>query len=179
MTTKIQIFENIVRKTSKFTDARIIPASNLHPFDERNIHAKLPQIVMDLFDNGHYSQATFEAYKFIDNEIQRHSGLSESGFKLMMQVFTAEAPKIQLTPVHTISEMDEQKGFQFIFAGAVLAIRNPRGHKFGVIDTPDKCLDHLGLASLLLRNLKRQDTNKIQNMQICIFYFLVSINLIY
>lgn len=119
MVDTFSLFEMVARKAGKFSDARIKPSGGLHPFDERNIHPKFPQIIKDLFDNGHYSQATFEAYKFLDNEIQRHSGSSESGVKLMMQVFASEAPIIQLTPIQSISEKDEQKGYQFIFAGAV------------------------------------------------------------
>jgi uncharacterized protein (TIGR02391 family) len=147
------LFEKIIRKAKYYTSAVSTPSGGLHPFDERNIHPRIPQLVRDLFDNGHNAQATFEAYKFVDNEIQRFSSSSESGFKLMMQVFTPESALIQLTPLSTITERDEQKGFQFIFAGSVLAIRNPRGHKFGIIDSPDKCLDHLCLASMLLRRL--------------------------
>jgi uncharacterized protein (TIGR02391 family) len=153
MVERLPVFERIVRRARQFSDARERPIGGLHPFDERNIHSKIPQLVRDLFDDGHYAQATFEAYKFIDNEIQRHSVSKESGFKLMMQVFAFEAPTIKLNPLHTVTETDEQKGFQFIFAGSVLAIRNPRGHKFGIIDSPDKCLDHLSLASMLLRRL--------------------------
>ena len=153
MVERFPAFEKVVRRARQFSEARVKPVGGLHPFDERNIHPKMPLLVRNLFDNGHYAQATFEAYKFIDNEIQRHSASVETGFKLMMQVFALEAPLIQLTPLHTTSEKDEQKGFQFIFAGSVLAIRNPRGHKFGIIDSPDKCLDHLSLASMLLRRL--------------------------
>lgn len=147
-------FERVARRASQHTAARSEPAGGLHPFDERNIHPRLPQIARDLFDNGHYAQATFEAYKFLDKEIQRHSGATENGFKLMMQAFAVEAPLIKITPLLTVSEKDEQKGFQFIFAGSILAIRNPRGHEFGIVDSPDKCLDHLSLASLLLRRLE-------------------------
>lgn len=147
-------FEVIVRKVNQFTGARSVPTGGFHPFDERNIHPKLPQVVRDLFDNGHYAQATFEAFKFLDKEVQHHSGLTESGFKLMMQVFGSDSPAIQLTPLSTTSELDEQKGYQFTFAGSVLAIRNPRGHEFSVMDSPDKCLDHLSLVSLLLRRLE-------------------------
>jgi len=38
-------------------------------------------------------------------------------------------------------------------AGAMLGIRNPRGHKTGMVDDPDVCLDHLSLASMLVRRL--------------------------
>jgi uncharacterized protein (TIGR02391 family) len=147
-------FEHIVREANLYTAARSGPTGGLHPFDERNIHSSLAHIVRDLFDNGHYAQCTFEAYKFLDKEVQRLSGATETGYKLMMQVFAVEAPQIKLTTLSTTSEKDEQKGFQFIFAGSSLAIRNPRGHEYSVIDTPDKCLDHLSLASLLLRRLE-------------------------
>ena len=46
------------------------------------------------------------------------------------------------------------RAVQFLFSGSILAIRNPGGHEFGVRDSPDQCLDHLGLASLLLRRLE-------------------------
>jgi uncharacterized protein (TIGR02391 family) len=147
-------FEQIVRRAGQFTEARSKPSGGLHPFDERNIHLKIQQIVCSLFDNGHYAQATFEAYKFIDKEVQRQSSLTESGFALMMKAFAAESPLVQLTPLSTTSQKDEQKGYQFLFAGSVLAIRNPRGHEYGVVDSIDECLDHLNLASMLLRRLE-------------------------
>jgi uncharacterized protein (TIGR02391 family) len=148
-------FENIVRRAYQFTDTEAENLQAQHPFDERNIHQALPDIVKQLFDDGHYSQATFEAFKFVDKEIQRLSAASESGFKLMMQVFAESSPTIQLTSnLTTSSEKDEQKGYQFLFAGSILAIRNPRGHEYSIKDSPDLCLDHLALASMLLRRLE-------------------------
>jgi uncharacterized protein (TIGR02391 family) len=72
----------------------------------------------------------------------------------MMQVFAESSPAIKLTPNSTTSEKDEQKGYQFLFAGSILVIRNPRGHEYSLKDSPDLCLDHLALASLLLRRLE-------------------------
>jgi uncharacterized protein (TIGR02391 family) len=139
----------------RFSEGRPERTEDVHPFDSRDIHPKLPQVVRDLFDDGHYAQATFEAFKYIDKEIQRLSGDSESGFKLMMKVLPENTPLIQLTPCMTSSEKDEQKGYQFLFAGSILAIRNPRGHEHSVKDDPDTCMDHLSLASLLLRRLEK------------------------
>ena len=48
-----------------------------------------------------------------------------------------------------------RKVFQFLFAGSILAIRNPRGHEYDIEDSPDVCLDHLSLASVLLRRLQQ------------------------
>jgi len=147
------LFERVVRMAHKFTEARSVPSGGLHPFDQRDIHPKLPAVVKQLFDDSHFPQATFEAYKFVDKEVQRFSRSTESGFKVMMLAFAAESPLIRLTPLATQSDKDEQKRFQFLFAGSVLAIRNPRGHEHSLLDSPDQCLDHLSLASLLLRRL--------------------------
>ncbi|MBI5352675.1 MAG: TIGR02391 family protein [Chloroflexi bacterium] len=159
MPIKLEQFEKIVRRSVVIREKKEeeIPEQHLHPFDIRNIHPKLPEDVKKLFDNGHFAQATFEAFKFIDKEIQRHSGIRETGYKLMMQAFAEKSPAIKLTKMANESEIDEQKGFQFLFAGSVLAIRNPRGHEYGVKDDVDSCLDHLSLASILMRKLEQEN----------------------
>ena len=157
MLSKLNQFEIIVRQSHIVRDQKEqeFPEQPLHPFDIRNIHPKLPEDVRKLFDDGHFAQATFEAFKFIDKEIQRHSKIKETGYKLMMQAFADKSPAIQLTKMSNDSEIDEQKGFQFLFAGSVLAIRNPRGHEYGIKDDVDSCLDHLSLASILIRRLEQ------------------------
>jgi uncharacterized protein (TIGR02391 family) len=148
-------FQKITRKAHKFIEPvpRAEDSGRLHPFEERNVHPEIDNITRKLFDDGHYSQATFEAFKFLDKEVQKISRLSASGWKLMMAAFNEDAPKIKLTKLSNTSEKDEQEGYKFIFSGAVRAIRNPRGHEFGIHETPDQCLDHVSLASLLLRRL--------------------------
>src|SRR4030067_2943236 len=155
----LQLFESIARKADQFTEIDYRDLLVQHPFEKRNIHQELPSVICDLFDNGHYSQATFEAFKYLDKLVQRLASSTESGFKCMMQVFSEASPLIKLTPNRCTSEQDEQKGYQFLFAGSMLAIRNPRGHEFSVKDSPDNCLDHLALASLLLRRLEQAGYN--------------------
>lgn len=155
MDDRLAQFNAIVRRANQFTEARSEPMGGGHPFDTRNIHSRLPKTVRDLFDNGHYAQATFEAFKFIDKEVQRLASSGDSGFKLMMNAFNDTTPPIKLTPMVSVSEKDEQKGYQFLFAGSILAIRNPRGHEYAIVDSPDTCLDHLGFASQLLRRLEK------------------------
>jgi uncharacterized protein (TIGR02391 family) len=150
----LSLFESIVRRAASVTEARSEPLGGLHPFDERNIHPRIEKVSKKLFDDGHYSQATFEAYKLIDREVQRLSKLSESGVKLMMRAFNEQSPLIPLTTLSNTSEKDEQEGYKFIFSGSIMAIRNPRGHEFGLSESPTQCLDHLSLASLLLRRLE-------------------------
>lgn len=154
MASLLDVFERIARKAHNYTEAAARPASSVHPFDERNIHPDLPAEVRLLFDDGHYSQASFEAMKFLDEEVQRISGDSDYGRSLMMRVFGGSPPPLRLNPGMTTSEQNEQEGYKFIFAGAMQGIRNPRGHNTGVSDDTDTCLDHLSLCSMLLRKLE-------------------------
>ncbi|WP_281400905.1 TIGR02391 family protein [Rhizobium soli] len=70
-----------------------------------------------------------------------------------MNAFGEKNTNIKLTEMLTQSELDEQSGYKFIFAGSMSAIRNPRGHEI-IHDTIDQCLDHLSMASTLLRRLQ-------------------------
>ncbi len=154
MSKDIRWFEGIVRRSPCDNKVLSINGENLHPFDERNIHRDIVLVSQKLFDDGHYSQATFEAFKLLEKKVQSASGLTESGFKLMMAAFRESAPIIKLNSLQTTSETDEQMGFRFMFAGASSAIRNPRGHDVNLPDTIDLCLDHLSVASVLLRRLE-------------------------
>ena len=101
------------------------------------------------------SQATLEAFKHLDIQVKKLSGINDSGFKLMMAAFAEAAPKIKLTGLITSSDIDEQMGFKFVFAGVMSAIRSPRGHDI-ISDPIDRCLDHLSVASVLLRRIEER-----------------------
>jgi uncharacterized protein (TIGR02391 family) len=153
MADKFDRFEAITRASHPIGEVSDIVETTLHPFDQRNIYPEFPKKVKKLFDDGHYAEATFEAFKYLDKTVQKHAGLHESGFKLMMAAFDKNKPLLKLTPLSTTSEIDEQEGFRFVFAGAILGIRNPRGHEYSVADDPDLCLDHLAFVSMLMRRL--------------------------
>ena len=146
-------FENLVRRSGEFSDEAIVKLDEIHPFQMRSIHQKLPLKVRRLFDDGHYAEATFEAFKFLDRKVALLAGINESGQKLMMAAF-ADNGGIKLNALSNDSERDEQSGFRFMFAGAMSAVRNPRGHEFDMADPSETCLDHLSLASLLIRKLE-------------------------
>ena len=147
----IDRFERIARRSPPPTTASV--DGQIHPFDERNIHPEISKVALKLFNDGHYSQATFEEFKFVDKKVSYISGVKESGYKLMMSAFNESSPKISLTDSATTSDADEQLGYKFIFAGAMSAIRNPRGHEI-LADPIDVCLDHLSVASVLYRRLE-------------------------
>ena len=91
MSEVLRAFERIVRNVARLTDApRLVEAE--HPFEVRNIHSALPAEVRRLFDNTHYTQATFEAFKFVDNEVKRHAGIDKTGKALMMEALREASP---------------------------------------------------------------------------------------
>lgn len=152
-------FENAVRNSPASTlsnpESEFTPAILLHQFDLRNVHPGFPPKVRNLFDDGHCAEATFAAFKYVDKVVQKHSGKKESGQKLMLAVFSKDSPVLKLNSLSNQSEEDEQEGYRFMFAGAVMGIRNPGGHEIELSDDPDVCLDHLAFASLLIRRLER------------------------
>lgn len=155
MSEALTLFERIARAAKNVGQPSVAESRGVHPFDERNIHPEIAGVSLKLFDNGHYSQATFEAFKYLDVQVKELSGINDSGYKLMMAAFAEAAPKIKLTDLVTSSDIDEQIGFKFIFAGVMSAIRNPRGHDI-TSDPIDRCLDHLSVASVLLRRMEER-----------------------
>jgi uncharacterized protein (TIGR02391 family) len=160
MPSSLQTFEAIARALARLPQREpatqpAVETATLHPFDVRNIHPDLPRKVKKLFDDGHYAEATYHAFKHLDKKINKLTGIAKSGFQLMMDAFGGAAPKVQLTALKSISEKDEQAGYQFIFAGGMQGIRNPRGHEDTVVDSIDTCLDHLSFVSMLLRRLEQ------------------------
>lgn len=151
-------FERFVRQVHAVERPKVAveEARPTHPFDERNIHPNIAKVSQKLFDNGHYAQATFEAFKYVDKTVSDISGIKDNGYSLKMAAFSDSTPRIKLTNLSSTSEVDEQKGFRFMFAGSISAIRNPRGHEVSLPDPIDLCLDHLSVASVLLRRLENR-----------------------
>lgn len=152
MAAMLSHFEALVRKVAVVSPSTQ-DSNGVHPFEQRNVYHRLPRKVRTLFDDGHYAESTFAAFKFLDKRVQKLSRVSESGFKLMMAAFDPKNPLLRLSSLSSTSELDEQSGFRFMFAGSFQGIRNPRGHEHAIVDDPDICLDHLSLISLLLRRL--------------------------
>ena len=123
-------------------------------FDALHFHESIVESSRSLYASRHYAQAIFEAYKRIEIEVRRVSGLSDkSGKDRMAQAFGGQKPKIRLNPMDTWTDRNEQEGFKFIFMGIVLGIRNPKAHDPIEQNDPYKTLEYLGLASLLLKRI--------------------------
>lgn len=159
MATALDLFEQIVRRCPARESAEeAAPTFNgnpVHPFELRNVHTRFPVKVRKLFDDGHGAEATFHAFKYVEKVVQKQACSTQIGEKLMMAAFNEAGPAVKLNALSNPSETDEQRGYRFIFSGAIVAIRNPGGHEITLSDDPDVCLDHLAFASLLLRRLER------------------------
>lgn len=154
MVEQLEFARRLVINLSKNPNVNVISDEiTSHPFDERNIHPEIRKVSLELFDDGHFSQATFEACKYLDKRVRKESGVSQIGEKLMMAAFNPDNPQILLSALANDSDKDIQRGYRFLFSGSVSAIRNPRGHEVNLPDSIDKCLDHLSFVSMLLRKL--------------------------
>jgi uncharacterized protein (TIGR02391 family) len=128
------------------------PATAPRRVDIAGMHPTISAAAGALFADQHYSRAVFAAFQAVEHRIQQDAGLEESGVKLMMQTFGAN-PKIDVARHAGRNAADEREGFRFLFAGAMQAIRNPRGHGVDLPDTAEEALEYLALASLFMRRL--------------------------
>src|SRR5262245_48956704 len=104
MSDDLRRFEKIVRGAKNIGLPAAIESRGVHPFDERNIHSEIALVSLKLFDDGHYAQATFEAFKLIEVRVKAVSGIEDTGFSLMMSAFNEGGPKIQLTDLVSMSD---------------------------------------------------------------------------
>jgi uncharacterized protein (TIGR02391 family) len=122
-------------------------------FRESNIHPELIKGIGKLFEDGHYANAVEDACKILEMFVQMRSMRPDlSGTDLMQQVFSPKNPILKFNELKTETDASEQQGMMFLYAGAMLALRNPRAHSIRV-DDPENALDILLFISLLLKSL--------------------------
>ena len=71
---------------------------------------------------------------------------------LMERAFNPSNPTLKFNDLESQSDKDEQKGFMYLFSGAVSGLRNPRAHEF-VHDDPERALEFIAFVSLLAKLL--------------------------
>ena len=69
-------------------------------------------------------------------------------------VFSPETPRLSWTSRTSKSELDERMGYQRLFSGAMLGVRNPVTHEFNWIEDQEVALELLVFAQHLLRKAK-------------------------
>ena len=124
-------------------------------FGDLDLHPEIANAVTSLYEGGHYANAVEDACKVLDLLVKmRSKRLDLSGTELMQKVFSANSPVLKFNDLQTDSDKSEQQGMMFLYAGAMLALRNPRAH--GLIqDTAEGALEYIALTSMLAKALDR------------------------
>ena len=132
----------------------------IHLFDLRrdliflNLHTDLNEVSYGLYKDKHYSEAVFEAVKSLNNFIKRKAEIHKEDLAgAMAGAFNEQNPIIKLNPLETQSDIDEQKGFKFIYMGVMTGIRNIVAHENVEIDSETAKL-YLNLVNFLYKKVE-------------------------
>lgn len=130
-------------------------------FQGRKLNPAIVAAAAALYLDGHYPQAVFEAGKALVALVKAKAGKYDvDGAPLMQAVFSVNNPVLAFNSVADQSDRDEQQGMMQLYVGAVMAIRNPGGHRVGMVEQPERALQHLDLLSYLADRL--DDVKKIR-----------------
>jgi uncharacterized protein (TIGR02391 family) len=132
------------------------PASKARrAFGDLDLHPEIERASGQLFRDGHYANAVEDACKVLDMLVKlRAMRTDPSGTELMQLVFSQKNPILKFNDQQNDSEKSEQQGMMYLFAGAMLALRNPRAHGL-VDDHPERAVEYLSFLSMLARSLDR------------------------
>jgi uncharacterized protein (TIGR02391 family) len=127
----------------------IVPEEMKNRLELEGFHPLVIKHASKLLADGHHRQAILDTYIALVDQVKSLAGRYDlDGTPLMNTVFSPKTPKLSLS-----TDADEQLGFMWLFAGAVMGVRNPKAH--AVTPHPDKqtTLEWLGFASVLFRVL--------------------------
>ena len=129
----------------------------IRAFDTYDLHPVVGGASSKLFRDGHYAEAIFAACKALNNVVQSASGIFEGdGDDLMKRVFSAKNPILRFNDMDDKWDEGEQRGFMDLYAGAIGAFRNQRGHKF-IQDDPEFALEVIAFVSFLAKLAERAE----------------------
>lgn len=143
----------------KLADGGESPASRAkRAIGDLDLHPEIARACTKLFEDGHYAEAVENGCKVLDMLVKMRSmKLDPSGTELMQLVFSPKAPVLKYNEQTNDSERSEQQGMMYLFAGAMLALRNPRAHGL-VQDHPENAVEYLSFLSMLAKSLDRTKT---------------------
>jgi uncharacterized protein (TIGR02391 family) len=119
------------------------------------LHPKIAGAASKRYLDGHCADAIEASVKVLNELVRLKSGLSDlDGVSLMTRVFGGDNPLVRFNSLLDASDKEEQKGFMFLFSGAVSGLRNPRAHKI-IEDDPKMALKFIAFVSLLAELLDK------------------------
>jgi len=154
-----QFLEGSIREHERFAGTGEAVVAGAKPLGTYRLHPEIDKVSRRLLEDGHLAQAVEEAFKRVINEVKAHmvrknQGTYDGGDSLVGHAFGIEnrTPHIKFNSLSNTEERDEQKGIMFLFKG-IVGIRNRKAHDNVILDSPDRAVEYLGLASLLMRLL--------------------------
>lgn len=146
--TLIELFEEKLADLGETKAGRAVRS-----FFGLDLHPEVKRAVEGLFSDGHYANAVEDACKVLDLLVRMRSGRTDlSGTDLMHTVFSPKSPILKFNDLSSDSDESEQRGMMYLYAGVMLAFRNPRAH--GLIDDDaEEALDIISLVSFLAKAL--------------------------
>ncbi|MFF0831602.1 TIGR02391 family protein [Streptomyces sp. NPDC003344] len=119
------------------------------------LHPLIAEVAAERYNGGFYYDAVRSALQAVEHRVQNLVGTTEVGERLMGIAFgnKPDPPKITVTRTTGGSLESEQNGMQFLFKGAMGALRNPRMHGPDEKDARDEADEMLVFASFLMRRL--------------------------
>lgn len=147
--TLIEIFDEKLADSGETKTGRA-----LRGFADLDLHSEVKRAAADLFLDGHYANAVEDACKVLDLLVRMRSGDDRSGTELMLAVFSPNAPILKFNNSSSETDRSEQQGMMFLYAGVMLAFRNPRAHDL-VNDDAEKALEIISFISFLAKSLDR------------------------
>lgn len=139
----------------KLAESGASTANPVRTLESLDLHPQIADASVDLFKGGHYANAIEDACKVLDLLVKMKSKRSDlSGTELMQLVFSPKAPVLKFNDQLNDSEKSEQQGMMYLYAGAMLAFRNPRAHGL-LTDDPVVALEIIGFVNFLAKALER------------------------
>jgi uncharacterized protein (TIGR02391 family) len=125
-------------------------------FYSRNFYPLIYKHCLNLYKQGNYFHAVFEATKVYNQMVKDKAKSEKDGFALMMDAWSANGV-LKVTRCETETDKNVQEGLKFLSAGLIKAIRNPTAHEMAISWTISKedCLDLLSFISFLLRQVDK------------------------
>lgn len=150
LNTIIELFNEKISDSGDSPVGRAIRA-----FADLDLHPEIERAAGQLFHDGHYANAVEDACKVLDMLVKLRSMRADpSGTELMQLVFSPNSPILKFNDQTNASEKSEQQGMMYLYAGAMLALRNPRAHGL-VNDHPERAIEYLSFLSMLAKALDR------------------------
>jgi len=150
-----QLLEGFINEREELIGSSV-PVSKKFDLGDYDLNPRIKAVIGKLFTDGHYKDAILKAYIEVIDRVKEVSGTPRAsngneldGDNLMNRVFGSENPIIKLNELRTDANIDEQRGFMYLFKG-ICGLRNEKGHKNFVQDDPKRTIEHLALASLLM-----------------------------